>query len=56
MLEVQCDTEQFFEPKSMAKKLDDGSLYSPPLEDMAPFLKREELEENMVIPVWNERK
>lgn len=55
MLEVYCDTSQFFEPKSATKKLEDGSLYSPPLEDLAPFLEREELRENMFIPLWDER-
>lgn len=55
MLEVQCSTTQFFEPKSATKKLDDGTLYSPPLEDMAPFLSREELKENMYISLWDER-
>lgn len=55
MLEVHCSTTQFFEPKSATKKLDDGSLYSPPLEDLAPFLPKEELKENMYIPLWDER-
>lgn len=55
MLEVHCDTKQFFEPKSATKRLDDGSLYSPPLEDLAPFLSREELKENMMIRLWDER-
>lgn len=41
------DVEQIFEPKSATKKLPDGSLYSPPLEDMAPFLPRDELESNL---------
>lgn len=45
--EVFVDINQAFEPKSATKKLDDGTLYSPPLEDMAPFLDREELERNM---------
>ena len=45
--EVFIDKGQFFEPKSATKKLPDGSLYSPPLEDMAPFLPREEFESNM---------
>lgn len=49
MLEVHCDTKQFFEPKSAAKRRKDGSLYSPPLEDLAPFLSREELRDNMYI-------
>lgn len=51
LCEVFCDTKQVFEPKSATKKLPDGSLYSPPLEDMAPFLKRQELEDNMYIPL-----
>ena len=45
--EVFVNTTQAFEPKSATKKLPDGTLYSPPLEDMAPFLDREELERNM---------
>ena len=45
--EVMTTTEQIFEPKSATKKLPDGTLYSPPLEDMYPFLPREELEKNM---------
>ena len=55
MLEIFCTTNQVFEPKSATKRLEDGSLYSPPLEDLAPFLPREELKENMYIPLWNER-
>ena len=47
--EVFVDTNQVFEPKSATKKLEDGSLYSPPLEDLAPFLPREELKEQMII-------
>ena len=45
--EVVCDTKQKFEPKSATRKLPDGTLVSPPLEDMAPFLPREELKANM---------
>ncbi len=47
MLEIFVDTKQFFEPKSASKRLPDGTMVSAPLEDMAPFLPREELEENM---------
>lgn len=47
--EVMVTIEQKFEPKSATKKLPDGTLVSPPLEDMAPFLPREELAENMYI-------
>lgn len=54
MCEVFVTTTQKFEPKSATKKLDDGTLISPPLEDMAPFLSREELAENMYIPMLPE--
>lgn len=47
-------TDQKFEPKSATKKMPDGTLVSPPLEDLAPFLPREELEKIMVIPLWEE--
>jgi acetolactate synthase-1/2/3 large subunit len=38
----------------MAKKLPNGQFVSPPLEDMGPFLPREEFEKNMLIPLWKE--
>lgn len=47
--EIFVSTEQVFEPKSSARKLEDGTLISPPLEDLAPFLDREELKKNMFI-------
>ncbi len=49
--EIFTDTEQVWEPKSSTKRLEDGSLVSPPLEDLAPFLPREELEGIMFIPM-----
>lgn len=55
LCEVIVSTDQPFEPKSATKRLADGSLFSPPLEDMAPFLSREELAENMIIPLVEER-
>lgn len=48
--EIFVSPEQFFEPKSATKRLPDGTLFSPPLEDLAPFLPEEELQENMFIP------
>ena len=51
--EVFVSKTQEFEPKSSAKRLDDGTLVSPPLEDMSPFLPDDELRENMIIPVVN---
>lgn len=48
--EVFVTLDQNFEPKSAAKKLPDGTMVSPPLEDLAPFLSDEEMDENMIIP------
>lgn len=51
---VICETfvslDQNFEPKSSAKRLPDGTMVSPPLEDLSPFLPEEEMEANMIIP------
>lgn len=47
--EIFTDTEQIWEPKSSARKLEDGTIVSPPLEDLAPFLPRKELLENLFI-------
>ncbi|MGI5989745.1 MAG: thiamine pyrophosphate-binding protein [Lachnospiraceae bacterium] len=52
--EIFTDTVQRWEPKSSTKRLADGTLVSPPLEDLAPFLPHEELEENMFIPLVDE--
>lgn len=52
--EVFVSPDQYFEPKSATKKLADGTLVSPPLEDLAPFLPQKELERNMIVPLVNE--
>ncbi|MDD6729034.1 MAG: thiamine pyrophosphate-binding protein [Eubacteriales bacterium] len=52
--EIFVDTEQKFEPKSATKRLPNGKLVSPPLEDLAPFIPRDELEKIMMIPLWPE--
>lgn len=52
--EIFTDTEQVWEPKSSTKRLEDGTLVSPPLEDLSPFLPREELKKNMFIPLIDE--
>ena len=48
--EIFVSMDQNFEPKSSAKRLPDGTLVSPPLEDLAPFLPEEEMDRNMIIP------
>ena len=52
--EIFTDTIQAWEPKSATRRLEDGRLISPPLEDLAPFLPREELEKQMYIPMMGE--
>jgi acetolactate synthase-1/2/3 large subunit len=49
LCEVMCDKDQFFEPKLMAKRMEDGTIVSPDLSDMYPFLPRDEYEERMKI-------
>ena len=48
--EVFVSRDQNFEPKSSAKRLPDGTMVSPPLEDLSPFLPDEEMDANMMIP------
>lgn len=44
--EVLLDPEQIFEPKLSSKVLPDGNIVSPNIDDMYPFLTREEYESN----------
>lgn len=52
--EIMLATDQPFSPKSSSKRLTDGRLISKPLEDMFPFLDREEFESNMIIKICDE--
>jgi acetolactate synthase-1/2/3 large subunit len=47
LCELRIAPEQGITPKASAFRRDDGSFESRPLEDMAPFLPREEIWENM---------
>ena len=47
--EVMLEKDYIFAPKLSAEKLPDGTMISPTLEDMYPFLSREEMEENAKI-------
>ncbi|EKD53785.1 MAG: hypothetical protein ACD_60C00153G0005 [uncultured bacterium] len=49
LCEVMLDLQQAFSPKLSSRRLSDGRMVTSPLEDMAPFLSREELAENMII-------
>jgi acetolactate synthase-1/2/3 large subunit len=46
LIEVMLDPQQEFEPRSRSKVLPDGTIVSPPLEDMYPFLSPEEMAKN----------
>jgi acetolactate synthase-1/2/3 large subunit len=51
LCEVILDPSQVFEPKLSSKELPDGRIVTAPFEGMAPFLSREELAENMIMPM-----
>ena len=40
--EIMQDCDQVIEPRVMSKKLEDGTLVSSPIDDLYPFLEREE--------------
>lgn len=54
LIEVILDPFEQLGPKAASKRLPDGTMVSAPLEDMAPFLPREEFLENMIIPPLQE--
>ena len=49
LLAVRMPAEQQFQPKVVAERLPDGRLVSKPLEDMFPFLDRDEFMANMLV-------
>ena len=51
LCQVFVTKSQFTSPKASSKQLANGQMVSLPLEDMAPFLPREELRRNMYIPL-----
>lgn len=51
--EVMLDKAQPFAPKLSSRRLEDGRMVTSALEDLAPFLSREELADNMLIPLVN---
>jgi acetolactate synthase I/II/III large subunit len=54
-----CDTfvvpDEFRGPRLSSVQRPDGSFVSKPLEDLYPFLSREEFLTNMLIPVEEEK-
>lgn len=50
LIEVMLDPQQGFEPRVSSRQLPDGTIRSPELEDMFPFLQPEELVAAMQYP------
>ena len=48
LCQVVLDEKQQFEPRTSSRRLADGQIVSAPLEDMFPFLERDELARNMI--------
>lgn len=52
--EIMLSSEEKMHPKLSSEIKPDGQMISKPLEDMFPFLDREEFKENMIIKVLDE--
>ena len=50
LAEVMIAPDQLTSPKLSSMQRPDGSLVSKPLEDLWPFLDRDEFRANMLIP------
>ena len=49
IIEVMCQKWQEVVPTLQGRKNPDGTIRAPPLEDMYPFLSREEFHDNMIV-------
>lgn len=49
LIHAKLDPDQGFEPRMSSRRLEDGSIVSPELEDMHPFLDPEELKRAMDV-------
>lgn len=47
--DIRLQHDYIFEPKLSSEKLPDGRMISKPLEDMYPFLDRDEFSSNMIV-------
>lgn len=52
--EIMLDLKQPFAPRLSSRRLEDGRMVTAPLEDMFPFLERDELRSNMFYPLEGE--
>ena len=49
IIEVMCKKWQEVIPTLQGRKNPDGTISAPPLEDMYPFLPRDEFYDNMIV-------
>ena len=49
LCDVICSPDQLIVPTVFSRKMDDGTMVSLPLEDMYPFLDREEFRDQMIV-------
>lgn len=52
--DIRLQHDYTFEPKLSSEKKPDGRMVSKPLEDLYPFLDREEFRSNLLIQPWDE--
>ena len=50
LCEIMVDKNQNFAPKVSSRRLEDGTMVTAPMEDLAPFLPRDELAEALAVP------
>ena len=50
LCEIMVDKAQNFAPKVSSRRLEDGSMVTAPMEDLAPFLPRDELARALSVP------
>lgn len=48
--EIMVDKSQNFAPKVSSRRLEDGTMVTAPMEDLAPFLPRDELAQALALP------
>jgi acetolactate synthase-1/2/3 large subunit len=53
IVEVMIDPNHRTAPKASVYKTKDGLFATRPMEDLAPFLSREEFESEMLVPIIN---
>ena len=56
LCEIFMDPEQNFHPKLSTFIDEKSNIVSPPLEDLSPFIKRNELKKNLLVKIHKKSK